>query len=273
MPALAQPKTLSPQEFTDAFATAVAAAQPGLTVLRKDRLFLSMKTPTGRNLTVFLDNAYRDYMTDPARLDAVFKRYVSFFLETSRQHDRVDRTRIVPVVKDRQWIADIQKSAPKTGEQIVGSLFDSINDDLVVLYAEDNPQSIRYIGAKLVADAGVERKSLRALAIENLRRLLPPIEFHPGAMFSRITAGGDYETSLLLFDDIWAKAAAMVDGEIVVAIPARGLLLFTGSRNQAGLARLREVAAKLAHEEKYFLTPKLFVYRGGKFVVFAASGP
>jgi uncharacterized protein YtpQ (UPF0354 family) len=54
-----------------------------------------------------------------------------------------------------------------------------------------------------------------------------------------ITAGGDYEASLLLFDDIWSGGQIKVEGDIVVAVPAKNVLLITGSQNRKGLAAAR----------------------------------
>ena len=45
----------------------------------------------------------------------------------------------------------------------------------------------------------------------------------------------------------------------------RDLLLFTSSRNAAGVARLQELATKFAREASYRLTDRLFVYRGSRF--------
>jgi uncharacterized protein YtpQ (UPF0354 family) len=274
MPALLQAKTLTPDEFADAYAKAVGAMRPSFSVVRKEPLSLSINVPSGRTMTVFLDNAYRDYIADPGQLDAILNKYASAMVETAERTNAVDPSRIVPVVKDRQWLVAMEKAAAQQQKtNVVGDLYESLNDELVVLYAEDNPRNIHYIGPKEVADLGIARKELRALAILNLRQVIPPIEFHRGAMFSWITAGGDYETSLLLFDDIWAKASTMVNGEIVLAVPARGLLLFTGARNLAGIAQLRAVAAKAAREEKYAMTPSLFVRRNGQLVRFEANAP
>lgn len=274
LPGLLQAKTFTPDEFADAYVKAVAAVRPSFSVARKEALSLSIKVPSGRAITIFLDNAYRDYMADPDQLDAILNKYVSAMVETAERTNAVDRSRIVPVVKDRQWLVVMEKAATQQHKRsAVGDLYESLNDELVVLYAEDNPRNIHYIGPKEVADLGIAHKELRALAILNLRGLIPKIEFHRGAMFSSITAGNDYETSLLLFDDVWAKASTMVDGEVVVAVPARGLLLFAGSRNRAGVAQLRAVAAKAAREEKYAITPSLFVRRNGQLVRFDANAP
>src|ERR1041385_1750342 len=112
---------------------------------------------------------------------------------------------------------------------------------------------------------GIERGRLRALAVENLGRILPRIEVHPGEIYSMITAGGNYEASLLLLDEIWDRRQFKVSGDIVVALPTRDVLLVTGSQNPAGIVKLREVAAQLTSQSPYHLTSDLFVRRGGGF--------
>jgi hypothetical protein len=104
--------------------------------------------------------------------------------------------------------------------------------------------------------------------VANLIRLLPKIEMRAGADKTwLISAGGDYESSLLLLSDLWSSGQIKVDGEIVVAVPAKDALLVTGSRNAAGVARLRKFAAEVA-SGAYGLTKVLFIYRDGKFATF-----
>jgi uncharacterized protein YtpQ (UPF0354 family) len=118
-------------------------------------------------------------------------------------------------------------------------------------------------------DTGVERAALRALAVDNLKRLLPKVEMRAhDDVFSMISAGGDYEASLLLFDDIWSSGQITVNGDIVVAIPAKDVLLVTGSRNRKGLEAVRKLTAEFAAKERYRLTESLFVFRKGRFVKF-----
>ena len=59
-----------------------------------------------------------------------------------------------------------------------------------------------------------------------------------------------------------------VDGDLVFAVPSRSVLLFTGSKNAAGLAFLRQLAGEVAGEADHPLTPTLFVRRGGKIARF-----
>ena len=82
-----------------------------------------------------------------------------------------------------------------------------------------------------------------------------------------LRAGGDYDASLILLDKIWSAGQVKVDGDIVVAIPSRDLLMITGSSSKDGVATLRKIAKETAASAPYRLTPELFVYRSGKFEV------
>ncbi len=121
------------------------------------------------------------------------------------------------------------------------------------------------------ADDVDDRRQLNDLALTNLIRLLPKIEMRAGADKTwLISAGGDYESSLLLLSDLWSGRQIKVDGEIVVAVPAKNALLVTGSHNAAGITRLRKFAAEVAGGA-YDLTKTLFIYRDGKFATFPPS--
>jgi uncharacterized protein YtpQ (UPF0354 family) len=268
--AVAQAKPLSPGDFTARFASALRAELRGATVTVQADLDLVIKDDQGWDAQAFLDNAYREYLAgrDDA-LDMVIERYVASIAEQQRRLTaKVDRARIVPVVKDRQWLIETQQPDPKRNG--AARISEPYNDDLVVLYAEDTPHNIHYLVPGELAEAGLAQAELRALAVANLRTLLPGIEIRRGPLVSMIVADGNYESSLLLLDEIWSKGEvpARVDGEVVIAIPARGVLLFTGSRNRPGLARLRALATNAAKTSTYRLTDTLFVYRGGRFARF-----
>jgi uncharacterized protein YtpQ (UPF0354 family) len=174
----------------------------------------------------------------------------------------LDRSRIVPVIKTQRWLDGVRQELTTPEKQ---PLTEPYNSELIVAYAEDLPSSIRYLNGH--DDVG-DRAKLHELALSNLHRMLSKIEMRPGADgIYFIEAGGDYEASLLLADYIWTSGQFDVDGDIVVAVPAKNALFVTGSRNRAGLKKLRAIAAEVA-AAPYGLTPALFVYRGGKFVVF-----
>lgn len=265
---LAHAAPLSATQFTQAFSKALKSADPELIIQVKGDLSLIIKDAHGKESTAFLDNAYTQYLRDPKDVKEVLKVYVRSFLETKKQPDAIDRTRIVPIIKDRAWLREIRESVKhRNGETLPENVYEDYNQHLIIVYAEDTPNNINYFSSAEFAKLGIPRAQLRSLAVENLRRLIPKPQVQLGPLASMITAGGDYEASLLLFHDLWARIPK-VDGDIVVAIPSRDLLLFTGSQNRQGVAKLREYAAKFARESAYHLTDLLFTYRDGKFVPF-----
>ena len=262
---------LSPAEFTREFADALRHENPELKIEAAKDLELTITTSDGHAITSFLHNAYNLYRQDPATKSEVMKKFIQAGNETLRTLRRqgVDAARIVPVVKDRSWLDEVRQgmSNPDVRE-LPNWIHDDLNGELVVFYAEDSPQNIRYLEAKDLAGANIAQDNLRQLACENLMRLLPKIERHGSNGVFMITAGGDYEASLLLIESIWADLGKLVDGDVVVAIPTRDLLLVTGSHNAAGIRNVRELADKAFKEGSYRLTTKLFTFRQGKLVEF-----
>jgi uncharacterized protein YtpQ (UPF0354 family) len=259
-------KPLPPAGFTKEFAKGLRSTLPSLTVDIKAERELRVTNAKGEKSTMFLDNAYAEYLRDPKALSDVIQKYGAGLAEFPGDEASIDRSRIIPIVKDRKWLAEIRGSLQaRSAGPAPENVFDDLNEELVVVYAVDSPKSICYLTPKNLQDTGVARGDLRGLAVENLKRLLPKIAVHPGPLVSTVKADGNYEASLLLFDELWRSIQIKVDGDFVVAIPARDVLLVAGSQNPAGIAKLRELAAHVARESPYHLTNELFVYRDGSF--------
>ncbi len=256
---------LSPRAFTEAAASAARAGMPSATVSIGGDLRLETRSAGGEEITTDLRNAYDVYRAAPAHLDGIIHEYIGVLVESVRFGENktpLNRSHIVPVFKPRQWLDGVRSGVSPQAPQI---LADPYNDELVIAYAEDRPNSIRFLTTR---DEDGDHVKLLGLALSNLHRLLPKIDMHaaPDDIWL-ITAGGNYESSLLLADQIWSSGQIKVDGEIVVGVPVRNALFLTGSHNHAGLARMRALAAELA-SGPYALTPDLLVYRENRFVKF-----
>lgn len=266
---------LSPSKFTSEFSDALRQASPELKVDVVQDLELKVTTSDGSTTTAFLNNAYDLYKRDPKSKDEVIQKYVAASLETIaslKAPEDLDRTRIVPVIKDKPWLEDIQKSMEERGAKgPMENVHEELNSDLIIVYAEDSPQNIRYFTPKDLEKAGIDPKDLRGLACENLKRLLPKIERYGTNGAYMLTAGGNYEASLLLLDSVWSDIQKDVQGDIVVAIPTRDVLLVTGSDDREGLEKMRQTVQKISKKSAYKLTTKLFVRRDGKFVEFTGD--
>jgi uncharacterized protein YtpQ (UPF0354 family) len=257
---------LSPEAFTQEYATTLRAKLPGSTVEIVEPLQLRVTDAKGNPSTAYLDNAYRQYQQDPDARQEIIEHHAKSIAEMSVDTPLLPEN-IVPIIKDLGWIAETNRSIGESGGRKMGErVHEPLNEALVIVYAEDTPNNIRYFSPAALAEAGVKRDQLRALAVRNLRRLLPQVEFHQGDLFTMLTVGGTYEASLLLLEDLWTGGKLKVDGEIVVAVPSRDVLLVTGTKNEEGVRQMRDAASEIFDEGSYTLTKELFVYRGGKFV-------
>lgn len=262
-----------PAQFTSEFVGALRQASPESKIEIVRDLQINIKSVAHGEQTAFLDNAYDQYKNNPATKSNIIQRFVASIVETlasSSESETVDRNRIVPVIKDKPWLAEIRRMLTERGaKELVENVYDELNPDLVIVYAEDSPKNIRYLTPKILEKAHIDRKELRALACENLKRILPKIEKHGTNGTYMITAGGDYETSLLLFESLWTDLEKEVHGEVVVAIPARDVLLVTGSENREGLEKMKKVMDQYSNQIAYKISSKLFVLHNGTFVEFS----
>jgi uncharacterized protein YtpQ (UPF0354 family) len=258
---------LTPPAFTQEFARALARTRPSANVSVAGDLKLTIKETDGLVRNIQLNNAYNEYKLDPQRFDDLVATFSAIFSQSASKEAGLDRTRIIPVIKDRQWLDELHNTLKAKGVA-QQHLADRFNDELVIVYAQDDPNRMRYLTTQ--EDFGLSREELRSLAVANLKRVLPKIEMGRVGDVALMSAGGNYEASLLLIDDIWSSGQIQVNGDIVVAIPTRDTLLVTGSRSRSGLKLVRELTAKFKAQGPYELTDTLFRYRDGRFTKFGS---
>lgn len=80
-----------------------------------------------------------------------------------------------------------------------------------------------------------------------------------------VNAGGVYEASLILLPSIWTKENFPVDGDFIVAIPTRDLLMITGSKNKEGIDKLKEIVNDAYTNGNYQVSSNLFRWTGKTF--------
>jgi len=229
-----------------------------------------VSTYNGNDSHHFLYNAYFEYKLEPSALDSIIILYISALDNLANPAENIDINRIIPVIKDKNYITDIRRSLAEKGdvESYLDLVYDIYNDELIVLFAEDQERSISYFSDEDFKKTGFPRDSLLNKSVKNLKQLLPEIQSVGESGFFGLLAGGVYEASLILFESIWNKDNFKVKGDIVIAIPTRDLLFVTGSKDYKGLEFMRAKVKESYENGSYFLTTEFFIWSGKKFEVF-----
>ena len=122
--------------------------------------------------------------------------------------------------------------------------------DLLIFYAYDLGDQFEMVSYGELERLGLSAEDLHDVALTNFRRLNLKIEAHRGPHVTMLTAGGNFEATLLLDDGVWDAVAGMVDGDLIASAPARDIILFCGSAPES-IAALRHCTShSLEHSDK-----------------------
>lgn len=220
--------------------------------------------PEGKESTIYLDNTWIAYSRggEEERRD-LLERHLRVMASMGEPNPPVVREQIVGMIKDTEYT---QMFKPE-----FGAMIEHLCGDLWVVYAQDLPDKMLTLKKTSLAEAGIEEAGIRNIAVENLQRMLPSAQRHGEGPWYLLTAGGDYTASLLLFDGMWDDLVDDVEGEIVAVVPARDVLMYTGSKSPEGLAALRERASQIVTTGNYVISDTLIVRSGGRWEVFNAN--
>jgi len=141
--------------------------------------------------------------------------------------------------------------------------------ELEVTYAFDLPDQFRMASPAALRQAGVEPRQVRAVASENLRRRLGPVQVYSRGGVDLVVTGEDLEACLLLVEPFWSETQARLGPEFAVCVPRRDRLLISHGLDAEALDAT-SVAAREFHAERndaHALSLQLMVRRDGGWTV------
>jgi uncharacterized protein YtpQ (UPF0354 family) len=213
-----------------------------------------------------LENLWREVNAAPDEAVQIINRHLRAVDQTKAaiEMDVVSHTdSVVAIIRDEQYVQ--QASHENTYcERLVG--------DLYIIYALDLPDVIRQLNKDEITKLGLADGALRELSVRNLLLKTQKIEVMGDGPVKMVICGGDYESSLLLVPDFWAKISDVITGDIVACIPCRDLLYFTGSKEPDGLRLMRELAEKMVNEGHHSISATFVTLQDGQWRVFKQSG-
>ncbi len=142
-------------------------------------------------------------------------------------------------------------------------VLDEFLDHLVVGYSFGPPYGGRLITQAQLAEMGMTHRSLRRTAADQLDQTLDQVEIHGLEPVFMLSFDG-IESSLLLADEVWDHLAEQIVGDIVVGVPARDVLMVTGTESPSGLAKTRRAVERVHFAgDEHLLSKQLLVRRQG----------
>jgi uncharacterized protein YtpQ (UPF0354 family) len=223
---------------------------------------LQIVSAKGNGLTLYLHNLWIQCRKRAGTRSEVFERHFAAMAAMIDPDSDPPATRqnVVAIIKDEGYVAGFRNlKDPNVREHLVA--------DLWIVYALDLPKITLSLAESKMQELKILPEELRSLALTNLRNILPETEQHGDGPWYWLTAGGDYTASLLLFDDLWSELQESVEGDIVVAVPARDVVLFTGSRSRQGIEMVRQKAREIVEGGDHVISQTLLRRIAGKWSV------
>ncbi|MES2393800.1 MAG: DUF1444 family protein [Acidobacteriota bacterium] len=219
----------------------------------------------GKSSSVYLRNLWIECEQKPEERVELVDRFVRAAMPdtTAQQDQAIDAQRVVALVKDSQY----REFLP---EEDRASASRHLAGDLWIMFALDLPDSTVSLNAKQVAQLGLDGDVLLRLGTENVSDMLSEMSFEPFSHFFTISCANlYYASSVLLLDYVWPQAAELVDGDVVVVVPARDTVLFAGSNNAAGLEELRMQAHHVVTNGHHVISETLLRRVDGAWKLFS----
>jgi hypothetical protein len=142
----------------------------------------------------------------------------------------------------------------------------SFLSDLIIFYAFDLGDWFELVSNSAREKMEISEEDLHAASLKNLRALNLEILAHRGDRYIMLTAGGNFEATLLLLPEVWESVSEMVQGNIIAVTPARDLLLFTGDSDLENLAELRRKTSQSIEKADKPLSRNFFQRNGSAWL-------
>ena len=254
---------MSEPAFTDTYVQQARAALTGWEITVVGPLHLQTKDKDGEEGTIFLTNAYTQYTSNPDDLQAIISNHISAMNVSDQVIDPKSKGSIFAVIKPAEYVTTVAAQGAKAGvDREISFVVENLNEDLRVLYVLDTESSMQMLTKEGVKHTGVAESALRTVAVTNLGKYfsdkhvqIERLKKTGTARIYLVTLDQNYEASILLLDDYWNKKHFDVAGDIVAFVPARNVVIVTGSGDKEGLRIASDVARNAYDELGYSISP------------------
>ncbi len=261
---MGQQTAMNAHDFERHVLKRLAAVRPGWRIRKGPEPFqLTIQRTHDTDLRFNLDSFYQEYREQPDALDRLFAGRIRRLDQECAAEAPFGAPLIMPVLKPASFLES-------AGGPIV---YRRTIADLVVTFAADYPQGMRYLLPQDLAAWGVGRDHIEMVALSNLALM-----FRSGMKFTGLETEHTaqprmlmlsyvdprpYGASLLMLPEVWAWLEEMLDDTPVLGVPERGSLIATGEGAHL-IARARREVDETFRQSAYPVSANLFCVVDGR---------
>jgi uncharacterized protein YtpQ (UPF0354 family) len=130
--------------------------------------------------------------------------------------------------------------------------------DLTILYGRDLGTHYQLVSSKELHALNLLVSDLHTIAVGNLSETEKEIRLHKGENYWFVICDGNLEASLLLHTGIWDYIQEQVGGDVLCTVPARDLLVISGT-SKPEISVLKRKACEAIEKVDRPLSSKLFL--------------
>lgn len=252
---------LTQDEFSEIYIEATSSLPIVEEVSLSGDFTLDVQTTTATELKLDLSDWYRRLPANPEERTEQLQGFLRLLQQGGGAAARPELRDVVPVVKGRAFFESLAPDEGVHREPLLA--------DLSIAYAFDSTESFRFMTEEEGKALGVAFPELRRIAEDNLREKLPDVDLIGSGPVYTLSAGGNFEASLLLLEDVWEQMAEQVKGAIVASAPARDTLYFTGVEERGGVRTLAQLVEKKYRLAEHPVSKTLLLREGQAWAVFS----
>ena len=172
---------------------------------------------------------------------------------------------ILPLVLGRKAIQEMQRRMALNKRK---PAVEFINRELFLVYGRRVGDKIEFLTKKGFAALRTPPLRARKRAVENFKDAFPSVRIErTGQPIRRMRNSNSFDSSLIFRNDVWDRIQSETKSQVVIAIPAVDVVLFTTSLENKHLEMLREEAKKIAETQEYPVSDRIFAWRGGRWIL------
>ncbi|HJR69669.1 MAG TPA: hypothetical protein VKA43_06480 [Gammaproteobacteria bacterium] len=213
---------------------------------------------------ISLDNAYQEFLAMPEDFDAIAARYVTSSQSAFAENAPLEAGQIVPMVKSVAWLRNAYPGSDE--EPNNACCHDVINEELIVAYAQ-HADHFHFLSVHDVHAAGMTEHDLRRHAAENLRATTADFEWTGSSCIRFASAGGNFESALILRDDVFSGFAVPRDAAHLFGIPDRNSLMVAIDAEPYSVFTLARGTMQRNRSEAHPISNLVFTWRDGKITL------